>query len=265
MDAAEERLRAGDLAGCLAELQKFVRANPASADARLFLAQLYMVLGDWPRAVTQLSVTGELEASALPTVHLCRIAIQCESFRASVFRGERAPLLLGEPEPWIATLLQSVASLGQGRVEEAAALRAQAFEQAPASSGELNGERFEWLADADSRFGPMLEVILKGAYYWVPVSRISSLEMNAPSTLRDLVWMPARITWVNGGEATGLIPARYPGTESNEDPALRLGRRTDWQQVDEHTAIGLGQRMLSTDTTELGLLDVRRISLSPAS
>ena len=52
MSTAEELFRAGDLKGCLAELQSEVRKRPADPKLRIFLAQLLMVTGDWDRAVS---------------------------------------------------------------------------------------------------------------------------------------------------------------------------------------------------------------------
>jgi type VI secretion system protein ImpE len=259
--AAEERFRAGDLAGCLEGLQGAVRKSPADAKLRIFLAQVLMVTGDWDRALNQLKVIGEVDASALPMVHAYSTAIQCERLREDVFAGTRGPLLFGEPEPWIAMLMQSLTMLGQRQTSQAAELRAQALEQAPAASGTLNGTAFEWIADADSRLGPILEVLLSGAYYWVPMHRIASVTIEPPGDARDLVWLPAEFRWTNGGEALGMIPSRYPGSERAEDPALRLGRRTEW--IGPETYLGLGQRVLTTDTAELGLLELRELRFTP--
>ncbi len=158
MAVVEEKLRAGDLAGTLAELQQQVRRAPADAKPRVFLAQLFMVMGDWDRALTQLAVVGEMDASALPMVHTYRAAIQCERLRASVLKGDRSPLIFGDPAPWIALVVQALAASAAGRAEQADAIRAEAFEAAPTISGKLNGVEFDWIADADSRFGPVLEV-----------------------------------------------------------------------------------------------------------
>ncbi len=261
MSSAEEKLRAADLSGCLADLQAEIKRSPADAKLRTFLAQLLMVLGDWKRALTQLAVVGELDAAALPMVHAYRAAIQCEALRASVLRGERSPLLLGDPEPWVALLVQALAALAAGRRSEADALRAQAFEAAPTSGGQLNGAPFEWIADADSRLGPILEVLLNGAYYWVPFHRLASLTMQPPEDLRDLVWVPAELTFTNGGQALGLIPTRYAGTERSSDPALLLSRRTEWTQIGEEAFAGTGQRVLATSGEEVPLLTLRELTL----
>src|SRR5581483_1021664 len=109
----------------------------------------------WDRALTQLGVLQELDASALPMVHSYGAAIQCERFRAGVFRGERSPLLFGEPEPWMAEMVQATGLYAAGHLAQAAELRAVALEKAPATPGTLNDSRFEWLMDGDARLGPM--------------------------------------------------------------------------------------------------------------
>jgi len=264
MGNAEESFRQGDLATCLTLLQADVRRRPEEVRLRVFLVQLLMVLGDWERALTQLGVLKELDATALPMVHSYGAAIQCERLRAAVFRGERSPLLFGEPEPWMAQMVQALGLQAQGHSSEAAELRSGALEAAPASTGTLNGAPFEWLADADSRLGPMLEVLLNTNYYWVPMHRIGEIRVEGPQDIRDLVWLPAEFVWANGGEAVGFIPTRYPGSESSSDNAIRLARKTDW--LDADGSVGVGQRLLATDETEMPLLEVRSVKFerSPA-
>jgi type VI secretion system protein ImpE len=265
MNPAELSFREGRLADCLQALQADVRSASADPKKRIFLVQLLMILGQWDRALTQLSVIRELDASALPMVAAYRSAIECEVLRAQVFTGARSPLIFGDPEPWIAALLSALSLEGAGRLAEAAAVRARALDEAPPSGGTVNGHVFSWIADADTRLGPVMEVLLNGAYYWVPVHRIKSVSIEAPTDARDLVWLPARFTWTNEGEAMGFIPSRYPGSESSPDDAIRMGRRTDWQPVAEGVDHGLGQRLLATDQGEYGLLEVREILLDIAS
>jgi type VI secretion system protein ImpE len=259
--AAEEKLRAGDLPACLVDLQAQVRRFPAEPKSRVFLAQLFMVLGDWDRALTQLNVVSEMDASAIPMTRAYSAAIQCERLRASILKGERSPLIFGDPEAWLALLVQALAAVAAGRGEQADEIRARAFEAAPVTAGSLNGARFEWIADADSRLGPILEVLLNGAYYWVPFNRIAAIQFEPPSDLRDLVWLPAQLTWANGGEAMGFIPTRYAGTESAEDSALRLARKTEWLQIGAEAFAGRGQRVLATSADEVPLLEVRELLL----
>jgi type VI secretion system protein ImpE len=264
MSSAEELFAKGDLPGCLAQLQGEVRKQPASGKLRVFLAQVLMVTGDWDRALNQLTVAAELDAAALPMMHAYAAAIQCERLRAQVFSGERSPLVFGEPLPWIASFLQALGLEAGGNARAAAALRGEALEAASAVAGTLNGTPFEWIADADSRLGPVLEVLLNGAYYWVPFERIHRIQIEPPTDIRDLVWLPAQVTWTNGGEAMALLPVRYPGSEKSADDALRLSRKTEWLALGEGDQYaGLGQRVLSTDGEELALLQVRELVLGP--
>ncbi|HEY2023141.1 type VI secretion system accessory protein TagJ [Paraburkholderia sp.] len=258
---AEECLREGDLDGCLRELQNQVRKDPSNAAYRVFLFQLLAVTGAWDRALTQLNVVGELDAAALPMVQTYREALQCEALREAVFKGERAPLIFGEPTGWLALLREALRLDATGDSGAAAAARAQALDEAPATAGALNGEPFTWLADADNRLGPTLETVLNGRYYWIPFFRIKRIEIEPPSDLRDRVWMPAIFTWANDGQAAGLIPVRYPGTLAEQNRALWLARLTEWIGDDPALARPVGQRMFASDANDYALFDVRTIEL----
>jgi type VI secretion system protein ImpE len=261
---AEQSVREGRLEEALAELQNQVRKAPDNAEYRVFLFQLLCVLGDWERARAQLKVLGELNPGSLPLVHVYGTAISCELLRGEVFAGARTPLILGEPLHWMALLLQGLTEAAQGRGAAAAALRAEALEKAHAVPGAIDGEKFDWIADADSRLGPVCEAVIDGRYYWVPFERLRSISLEAPSDLRDVVWMPAQLRLVNGGETAALIPARYPGSEADRDGLIRLSRKTEWDEVAPDTFHGRGQRMFATPSGEYALLSVRRIELGGA-
>ncbi|WP_306392228.1 type VI secretion system accessory protein TagJ [Telluria beijingensis] len=254
---AQELIREGDLDGALAALQAEVRRNAADPKLRIFLFQLLCVRGDWARALNQLNVAGELDAGALPMVQTYREAIQCEALRAEIFAGRRAPLIFGEPPAWLAQLVEALA-LDASDPARAALARAQALEAAPASSGSIDGVRFEWLADADGRLGPVLEAIVNGRYFWIPLMRIRRIEIDAPADLRDTVWTAATFTWANGAQTVGLIPTRYQGTVATGDDGLLLARRTEWQELGQQYT-GLGQRMFASDVDDHALMDARLV------
>jgi type VI secretion system protein ImpE len=249
------------IADLLSEGQSSVRSDPANAKRRVMLFQLMVLSGQWDRALTQLYVIKEMDAEANDFVRTYREVVRCELFRKEVFAGARTPLVLGEPQEWIAKLTEAARLLGEGRVSEAAALRSAAFESAPAVPGRLNGEAFEWIADADVRLGPVCEAMLNGKYYWIPFERLSRIEVEPPTDLRDLIWAPAKLTFQNGGEQVAFLPARYPGTEGSEDDDIRLSRKTQWRDLGADTHVGLGQRMLATDVGETAILEARAIEL----
>ncbi len=259
---AEESLRRGELQECLEQLQNQIRGNPTDVRSRIFLFQLLALTGAWDRAMTSLNVLAELDASTLAMVHTYREALRCEVLRRDVFAGLRAPMVFGDPQQWVAQLVQTLKLITDGEYTAAQSLRDQAFESAPATSGEINGQPFAWIADQDTRLGPLIEAIVNGAYYWIPFDRIRRVQIEAPEDLRDFVWLPANFTWSNGGEAVGLIPTRYPGSENATDPQVRLARKTEWVASNEELAVGFGQRMLATDQGEYALMDVRDITLN---
>ncbi|MEP5729435.1 MAG: type VI secretion system accessory protein TagJ [Sulfitobacter sp.] len=257
----EEHLTSGDLSGTLSALQDKVRSDPADPKLRIFLFQLLCVLGDWKRAITQLKLSGEMDPSALMMAQTYREGIICEVYREKVFKGEKEPMIFGEPETWLALLIEAQKLLAQGKTMQAAELRAQAFEAAPMTSGTVNGTPFEWIADADMRLGPVLEVIVNGRYFWLPFNQISKLDIEAPADLRDAVWTAAALTLRNGGEVVALIPTRYAETPAKGADAEKLARATDWQDVGDDTYLGVGQRLFATDQDDVALLDVRELIL----
>lgn len=264
LDAAERALRDGDLEAALRTLQEQVRKNPASASLRIFLFQLLAVLGQWERALTQLNVAADLDAQALAMAQMYREAIRCELLRAEVFAGRKSPVIFGEPEEWLALLIEALLVNGTPRADQAQALRERAFEAAPASSGLVNGEPFEWLADADMRLGPVCEAVINGRYYWAPFNKFSRIDLEEPADLRDFVWMPAHFQFANGGEAVGVIPTRYPGSEKSSDSGICLARKTIWNEAGADIFYGLGQRILTTNAAELALMEVRSIEIGAA-
>jgi type VI secretion system protein ImpE len=283
--SAVDALREGNLDRALVNLQDEVRASPADPKLRIFLFQLLSVVGQWQRALTQLLVVRDLDPAAVAMVRTYEQVLRCEMLRSQVFAGERTPLILGEPEPWIAQLIEALRMSAQGNYESSQRLRDEAYEQAPATAGQLQLANqpaadpsvsttdsksltapvsFEWLADADSRLGPVLEAIINGRYYWVPIQRIARIDIEPPTDLRDLVWLPARFLWKNQGDAVGMIPSRYPGSEASTDSQVQLGRRTEWTEPAPGVFQGIGQRLLATDQGEYAIMDIRGVQCGEA-
>jgi type VI secretion system protein ImpE len=258
---AKELVQQGKLDEARELLSKEIRAKPTDGKLRVFLFQLLAVQGEWEKALTQLNVAADLDPSVLLMAQVCRPAIAIEALRREIFAGNRSPLLLGEPEDWISWLLEANKMLAQGHAQASAELREKAFETAPATSGTINGQAFEWIADADQRFGPILEAMIDGKYYWLPMHRIGKIEIEPPTDLRDLVWAPATITLSTGGQKLGMIPVRYPDTEKVGDSAAKLSRSTTW--VDHGgLSLGVGQRLFTTDNAEVPLLELRELVLN---
>jgi type VI secretion system protein ImpE len=273
----EEFLKLGKLDEALAALQDRVRANPSDAKLRTFLFQLLSVMGQWDRASKQLDAAEQLDSKTIFLARFGKLAILCEQLRADVFAGEKLPMVLGEPAEWVSWMIQANQYTAKGNHAAASQLRAKAMDAAPTVSGTIavaertaEGEKkvehpFEWIADADQRLGPILEVLVEGKYYWAPFDRIALISIDKPSDLRDTVWTSATIRWTSGGETGAFIPTRYPGSEAHADPAIRMARSTLFEDLggeDDIVCVGRGQRILATDAGDYGIMDVRTIRLN---
>jgi len=259
---AEQSLKAGDPVAALAQLQEQVRAKPADPKLRIFLFQLLCVLGQWERALNQLDVASGLDPEALAMAKTYGDAVRCEAVRADVFEGKKSPMIFGQPDQWLALLIESLLVAGSGEHERSHQLRSSAFDEAPPSQGTIDGRPLAWIADADSRLGPVLEAVINGRYYWVPFSRLVKIEIEPPEDLRDMVWMPAHLQFENGGESVALIPTRYPGSDKAGDGLIALARKTIWEEMAPDAHRGLGQRIIATDTDDMPLMEIRTISLT---
>ena len=260
--SVDEHLKAGRVEEALATVRDSVRKEPAEPRFRRSLFQLLSVMGQWEKALTQLDVLADMDAESMVMAHVFRRVIACEMLRADVFKGARAPLILGEPQEWMALLVHGNALAACGKMREAREIIDRALEKAPDVSGTINGHPFEWIGDFDSRMGSVLEAIVEGHYYWVPFNRIARIEISRPADLRDIVWIPTSFVWTNGGEAAGFIPVRYSESESSADGAIRMAGKTEWRDAGEGFYFGLGQRMFTTDTDEYPLLETQTVMLN---
>ncbi len=253
MNEADDRLRAGDLDGARRALVEVVRRDPGNVPNRMFLFQLLAIAGEWDKAKAQLGSLAQLSPEAQMLSVVYGQAIEAERQREAVFAGTIRADIHGGAE-WAAPLAAALEAEAQGRTDEAERLREAGFDAAPDTPGQLNEIPFDWIADADPRFGPTLEAIIGGRYGWLPFASVTEIVCEGPRDLRDIVWYPVEITLASGPRIAALLPARYPGQA--RDPAETLARATSWGE-DGH---GSGQRVLITSGDEdHGLLSLRSL------
>jgi type VI secretion system protein ImpE len=231
---AEQLLRDGELDGAIAALSAALRDQPDDTRARIFLFELLCFAGDHDRAEKHLQVLAQAGKDAAVGALLYHGALHAERTRRQMFETGEYP----------------AASAGAS------------------AAGVLNGRPFTSLADADSRIGPRLEVFAAGAYFWAPFAHISTIEMNPPKRLRDLLWAPARIKTgpAFGGAELGevLLPALSPLSFASQDNAIRLGRVTEWFADDNGREFPLGAKTLLVDGEEIPLLELRSLRIASA-
>ncbi|QIL80527.1 virulence protein SciE type [Diaphorobacter sp. HDW4A] len=249
------------LADKTSQVQEAIRQKPSDDKLRVHLFQLYAQAGNWQKALGQLQVAAQLNETHKLLAQAYRLALRAELIRQEVFAGTRTPQVLGKPAQWLGFLIEALQMEGKGQTEQAAELRIQALDAAEAISGRINEAPFEWIADADSRLGPVLEVFVNGDYYWLPFESIVEIKMDTPEDLRDLVWLPAHVKLVNEGLHPILLPARYPLVQGTVEDGHLRSRLTSWTETTEGDFIGHGVKVFSTNSREMSLLDIRQIRL----
>lgn len=260
MDAAS-LLKEGNLTDCKAQLFSEIKKDPSNVELRIFLFQLSCINQDWQRAQTQLDVLKDLSDSTLAMVNTYQQLIECELKREKVLSGEKEPVCFGEPSDWLAYYVKAYQQYCLNNIDEAKQLLSEGAELAPAISGSVNDIPFEWLSDGDVRFGPSIEVMLNGGYYWLPLEYVDEISFEPVDDLRDLVWRPANLTLKNKGQLIAFVPVRYPTNASTTDSQL-LARTCDWQEPKDNFYIGNGQRVFVTDQNEHPLLNVSSIKFN---
>ena len=171
-----------------------MRKRPGDAKLRIFLFQLLAVMGQWERALTQLKVAADLDPTTLPMVQTYRTRpAHARAMRSDGVRGQ-APRRHCSASPPMdgAAGARRCGSSRQGQFEAGRTLRERAFEDAPATAAErIDGKLFAWIADADSRLGPMLEADHQRSLLLDPVRTArGASQFEKPADLRDLAWMP---------------------------------------------------------------------------
>ena len=235
MPSARELYAAGRLDAAIETLGVELRDNPTDAQRRVFLFELLALSGHYDRDEKQLDVIARGGEKAEMGTMLYRSAIQGERIREHMFATGDYP---STPAP--------------GPV-----------------AGTRDGQPFLEIEDADPRIGARLEVIAGGRYLWIPFAHVASVRIEAPTRLRDVRWLPARIATnasvrdLELGEV--LLPALTAGAWRHTDPEIRLGRATDWDELpDDGGFAPVGQKVWRIDGEYVPLLQIRDLTVTPA-
>lgn len=242
------------------ELQADIRNNPGKVEYRIHLSQLLMVSGQWQKALQQLQTAAQLDNKAAAMAQTYRALIQAEIAREQVFKGLSNPQHISSPDDWEVLLAESLVARSHHQLDAAEKFLQQAFNDAPACTFTINESTAAWIADGDSRLGPVCEVFINGKYYWIPFNKIQQITIEAPQDLRDLVWIPTLVTLTNSSQHLGFLPSRYALSYTQGNDQLSLASLTEWAAIDEHNWAGLGQKILVTDQGEYPLLTARTLT-----
>ncbi len=228
---AKDLLQAGKLSEAIEALGIELRDNPTDAQRRTFLFELLCFAGNYDRADKQLDVLSGDNPQAGMGGLLYKSALHAERDRQKMFEKETFPL-----------------------------------SSAPAPvAGKFNGQPFESIEDADPRVGARLELFAAGQYMWIPFAHIATIEMPPPKRLRDLLWSPAKV--MTGPAFEGLelgeilLPVLAPLSWKHADDAVKLGRATEWVDLEIGGQAPVGQKMLLIDGEEVPFLEMRQLEI----
>jgi type VI secretion system protein ImpE len=107
----------------------------------------------------------------------------------------------------------------------------------------------------------VLEVITSGGkYFWIPFSRIESIEFAKPERPRDLLWRRAHLIVADGPDGEVFIPVIYAGTTAEADESFRLGRATEWKGAEATPIRGIGQRVFQVGREDIPIMDLGMVT-----
>lgn len=262
MSQAKELFQAGKLNEAIDELVREVKANPSDVARRTFLFELSCFAGDWERAERQLDVIGHQSAEAELGVMVYRANMKAEVERRRVFAEGVQPHFLSEPPAYVDLHVAALSQIIRGEIAEARATLDRAEEERPAIAGKLEGKEFQDFRDYDDRVGPVLELIVKDKYVWLPFEQIRRLDITPPRQLRDLLWASARVEALDGTVGEVYVPTLYAGTYNSENDQARLGRMTDWKDLGEDLYAAAGLRLLLVDGEDKSLFEVKAVEFA---
>lgn len=261
---ASEKFRAGDLGGAIDAAVAAVKQGPTDTDARGFLSELLCFNGDVVRADKHLDLINDQDTSVATGVALFRQILRGEMARQEVFARGRPPEMLDDPPAHLSLSLKALAALREDAAGEAAELTDAAEAKRPAIDGVRDSVSFADWRDLDDLLSGVMEVITStGKYYWVPLERIASLSLEAPTRARDLLWRKAEIVVRGGPEGVVYLPATYPGTAESGDDTLKLGRATTWIDPETGPIRGLGLRTFLFDEQDVPVMELQSLTTEP--
>lgn len=229
MVAAKALFQEGKPGEAIGVLTAHLREHPEDGTARTFLFELLCFEGEFDRAEKHLALLAGASGEAMTGAVLYQAALHAERTR-----------------------IQELERRGSASAQPAAAVQ-----------GSFNGRRFQSISDADPRIGNRLEVYAAGDYLWIPFAHLRSVRMDAPKRLRDMLWIPAHVQAGPDlkdrdlGEV--LLPVMCAQSYLHPDPAVRLGRQTEWCEDEQGREAPYGLKQLLVDGEEVPLLELREL------
>jgi type VI secretion system protein ImpE len=263
--SARESFKQGRLADAIAAQNEWLKGHPTDSDARFELFVFLCFAGDLERAEKQLDVLGSRDQQLQRGSIVFRNLLASELERRRVYEGRSRAVLPPGPPAWLEQRCEALERLCRGDAAGARACVERAIESTPAVPGAIDGQRFDGLCDYDDVLGSAIEVFAGGRCLWLPLEHLRTLELSAPETALDTLWIPGRLLDRDGESAQVHVPALYAGSHDAADAAVQLGRESAWREQGS-LCRGSGQRVwisaAGDELREHAALSVRKIEIA---
>lgn len=258
----KELIRAGKLQEARIRITEQVKASPSDTAKRTLLFQVLAFCGEWEKADRHLDILAEWNPQAETGVQVYRNLLAAEKKRSEVFQGNARPSFMTRMPDWYEKLFLAREKLAKGSAAEAKRLLRTVESQESRQSGKLDGVPFEGFRDTDDFLAHFLEVFIHDSYLWFPFGSLREIVISEPKSQLDLLWVPARIATREGLAVGCYLPVLYPDSCRSDDDRVRLGRMTDWRELEGGFFQGAGQHVFLVGKEEKALLEMREIRFS---
>ncbi len=260
MPTPKELYGAGNLRGAIDALTQEIKANPTDKERRTFLFELLSFAGEWDRAEKQLdAIVDGGDTQTTLAIMVYKANVKAERERVKLFTQGTPPHFLNEPLDYVDRHVEALRLAKDGKLAEARAMLDTCEDDRPAVSGTLGGEPFEDFRDYDDFVGPVLELIVKDKYVWLPFQQIKKIDVSSPKKLRDLIWAPARIEALDGTTGEVFVSALYAGSAGEPDDMVKLGRMTDWKKLGEDVVRAVGLKTYLVGEHEKTVFELKNV------
>ncbi len=265
MNEAKAKLDAGKLTEAVEEALDAVKSAPTDLKARIFLFELSCFSGDWERAERQLDVIGQQDMNAMIGSQIYKQNFEAERDRIDLFSKGQIPECLMQPPNYVEGLLAAVSHVKDGKLSEAKEVIDQVEESRPAFACKVDGAESSDFRDYNDLTSCVFEAIVKDSYTWLPFEQVEKVEFLETKSLRDNYWRQAEVELINGTTGEMFLPALYAESYKNESDEIRLGRATDWREMDEDIYIGEGVRLFQVESGYKPISEIKTIEFAHES
>ncbi|WP_213994644.1 type VI secretion system accessory protein TagJ [Arsukibacterium sp.] len=275
MQKLNSLISSGQLQQAMEHALTVLRDDPLNAQMRAVYVELLCIAGELDKADAQLDMIVRQHPDFLLGAVNVRQLIRAETARRDFYQGGMTATLFGEPAPMFSALLKLRLAMHEQDISTAA-LAAEEMEQLrPEVAVEQRGQRYSDIRDLDDSLGGYLELFgTDGKYYLAGFEQIASLKLHPPKSLLDTIWRRVDISIIDGPQGEAFLPLIYVGNsaDNDTDPAIQLGRVTDWHEHDARLITGSGQKMVLLgeqavalgDLLELDILNEASLAATPA-